>query len=53
MKCRRRRRVEVPPSGAGFRSPPVTTLPAPRLCLRYALSHRVEADHSTINRWVQ
>src|ERR1700738_276307 len=61
---RRRRRVEVPPSGfAGFRFPAEVILLAVRWYLRFGLSYRdleellaergVEVDHVTLYRWVQ
>jgi len=61
---RRRRTVEVPPSGfAGFRFPAEVILLAVRWYLRYGLSYRdleellaergVEVDHVTLYRWVQ
>ena len=66
MKCRRRRRrrVQVPPSGfAGFRFPSEVILLAVRWYLRYNLSYRdleeilaergIDVDHVTLYRWVQ
>jgi transposase, IS6 family len=61
---RRRRPVEVPPSGfAGFRFPAEVILLAVRWYLRFGLSYRdleellaeraVDVDHVTLYRWVQ
>src|ERR1700730_14886407 len=65
MRFRRRRRpVEVPPSGfAGFRFPAEVILLAVRWYLRFGLSYRdleellaergIDVDHVTLYRWVQ
>ena len=65
MRFRRRRRpVEVPPSGfAGFRFPAEVILLAVRWYLRFGLSYRdleellaergIDVDHVTLYRWVE
>src|ERR1700694_3035727 len=65
MRFRRRRRpVEVPPSGfAGFRFPAEVILLAVRWYQRFGLSYRdleelladrgIDVDHVTLYRWVQ